>query len=92
METQDALPVPAEPDEGGRSFAEFRDLGLLWLINTTVFHPRGYALAFGYDGDGGTGNVTGWKLMGDGKTAWQFADSMGPDIDVLFEKVKALMP
>jgi hypothetical protein len=32
--------------ESLRTFGEFRDEGLLWLINTSVFHPRGFAIAF----------------------------------------------
>jgi hypothetical protein len=28
-----------------RMFAELSPSGLLWLINVSVFHPRGYALA-----------------------------------------------
>lgn len=39
--------------------------GLLWMINTTVFHPRGFALGVDKDGD--------LWLFGDGAEAWQFA-------------------
>lgn len=54
-----------------RPFREIRDAGLLWLINTTVFHPRGYALALAFDADG---NATGWKLLGDGTEPWVMPD------------------
>lgn len=27
-----------------RPWSDLRDSGLLWLINTTVLHPRGYAM------------------------------------------------
>lgn len=54
-----------------RPFDELRPTGLLWLINTTVFHPRGYALALHFDD---VGACTGWSLLGDGSEAWQFAD------------------
>lgn len=50
-----ALPLP-EP----RPFAELRDTGLLWLINRTVFHPCGLALALHTDH---CGNPTGWNLV-----------------------------
>lgn len=55
--------------------------GLLWLINATVFHPRGFALGQ----DTGTGE---FFLLGDGGEAWQFA----PDgtADEKFEAVEAL--
>lgn len=54
-----------------RTFAEFRDTGLLWLVNATVFHPRGFALAFVFDTDR---NVIGWRLLGNGKEPWFFGD------------------
>lgn len=34
--------------------------GLLWLINRTVFHPRGLALALNFEEDG---EATGWLLL-----------------------------
>jgi hypothetical protein len=61
----------AEP----RSFDELRPTGLLWLINVTVFHPRGYALALHFDDDGPNPKVcTGWSLMGDGSESWSMGD------------------
>lgn len=72
--------------ENGRPFAELRDEGLLWLINTTVFHPRGYALALHFDHDG---NATGWTMIGDGSEPWQMPDS--PEVDALFAKTKDLL-
>jgi hypothetical protein len=55
----------------GRPLGELRSSGLLWLINTVVFHPRGFALALHVDDSGA---VTGWSLQGDGTEAWTFAD------------------
>lgn len=78
-------------DEVARPFSEFRDEGLLWLVNTMVFHPRGYALAFEINDDG---DAIGWSLQGDGKERWAYAatDEMNEALDALFLKVKALMP
>lgn len=56
--------------EKQRDFAELRSTGLLWLINSTVFHPRGFALALHFDDDG---NCTGWSMMGDGSEPWRFS-------------------
>ncbi len=56
-----------------RPFSELSESGLLWLINATVFHPRGYALALQTDGDG---NAIGWSLRGDGRERWRFAGDM----------------
>jgi hypothetical protein len=87
-----------------RPFSEFRDEGLLWLVNRVVFHPRGYALAISFSkNDDGTTNyddATGWSIMGDGSESW----NMGADPtdeqralyraqseDELFARVKALL-
>lgn len=77
-----------------RPFADLRSTGLLWLVNTTVFHPRGYSLGIALDDDG---NATGWTLYGDGTEPWQFRD---PDpmpegqmsIDECFAAARALLP
>lgn len=52
-----------------RPLSELSDTGLLWLINATVFHPRGFALALDMTPDG---EVTGWALLGDGSGPWVF--------------------
>jgi len=85
-----------------RPFNEIRDTGLLWLINRTVFHPRGYALFLHYEdrenplAPGGV--ATGWGLMGDGSEPWKFGDppeealALGAKTeDELFQMVKELL-
>jgi hypothetical protein len=54
-----------------RPFEDLRDSGLLWLINRTVFHPRGYALALTVTD---SGEATGWSLVGDGCEPWQYGE------------------
>lgn len=49
-------------------FEALLDTGIMWLINTTVFHPRGMALALDFDSDG---NPQGWHLYVD-EEAWVF--------------------
>lgn len=74
-----------------RPFEDLRTEGLLWLINATVFHPRGYALAMHHDGDG---HATGWSLMGDGSVPWQFATEGWPEgegIDDAFHAAKVVL-
>lgn len=71
-----------------RPFQELSDSGLLWFINTSLFHPRGYALAIVADDDG---TVTGWTLLGDGGTLWTFANEDG-DLDLHFAAMKKLLP
>lgn len=55
-----------------RPLAELRDSGLLWLINSVVLHPRGFAIGLNFDCDG---RVDGWILIGDGSEPWHFEDS-----------------
>lgn len=67
-----------------------RESGLLWLINKSLMHPRGYALA--YDDD-----TQQFFVMGDGEEAWHFNTvnedpAKGIDEDVMLAKIKALLP
>jgi hypothetical protein len=55
--------VDGNPSDPGRPFAELIDSGLHWLVNASVFHPRGLALAL-HQADDGT--VTGWSVQGRG--------------------------
>lgn len=51
---------------------DFGDAGLLWLINETVFWPRGFCLNLGID------TATGehvWWLEGDGTEPWQVSSA-----------------
>ncbi|MFJ2004770.1 hypothetical protein [Streptomyces chartreusis] len=52
-----------------RPWKELRESGLLWLINRTVFHPRGLALSVAYTDDG---ELLGWMLLGDGSEPIHF--------------------
>lgn len=46
-------PNRREPDEQDLALIEqFRDEGLLWLVNTAILHPRGYALGIEQDENG----------------------------------------
>lgn len=51
-------------------FEEMRTLGILYLINKAVFHPRGFALSFSYDEEG---NLLGWQMLGDGTDSWMMS-------------------
>lgn len=60
-----------------RDWDELRSSGLLWLINKTVFHPRGFAFSLVCR----DGEMVGWRLLGDGREVW----SMGQPEDDEFE-------
>lgn len=76
-------------------FEELRIHGLLWLINTTVLHPRGFALALVYP-DGATQDEIlahqvepiGWTVYGDGTEAWRMSEKL---TDECFPAVEALL-
>jgi hypothetical protein len=74
-----------------RPFAEFRHSGLLWLLNTTALHPRGFALAFHWDDDADptTDEPTGWSIIGDGTEPWTMGDH--PENDACFAAVERLL-
>lgn len=69
------------PDAYG--WEELRDNGLLWLFNTSVLHPRGFALSLVQLG----GNIVGWRLLGDGTEPWTFLD----ECDEQFQAVERLL-
>lgn len=60
-----------------RAIGELRDSGLLWLINRTVFHPHGFALALVAGEDG---SIAGWQLTGDGTEPVWFAAEIEADL------------
>lgn len=62
----------AASSSGGvvRPWEELITTGLLWLINASVLHPRGYALGLVIGPDG----IKGWRLLGDGSKPWRFDD------------------
>lgn len=66
-----------------RPFVELADSGLLWLINASVFHPRGFAFAVHVSS---SGEALGWSLQGDGTEPWYFD---GPPRDEKFAAVEA---
>ncbi len=59
---------------------DFFDDGLLWLINKSLLHPRGYALGV----DVNTKEMT---LLGNGSEPWRFEL---PNEDDLFQRVEQL--
>ena len=65
---------------GPRPWSGLRDSGLLWLINRTALHPRGFALGITEDG---------WTLLGDGSEPWMF---LGADEeDACFARLEAFL-
>lgn len=83
--TTDPIETPDPTD--GRPFEELIETGLLWLINTSVLHPRGYALAIHFDE---SQRATGWSILGDGTTPWTMPNDQ--IINDLFAKIRDLLP
>jgi hypothetical protein len=70
-----------------RSWEDLRSTGLLWLINTTALHPRGFALGLiRRDGE-----IVGWKLLGDGSEPWKFNGVEEGSCDDAFNAVTELL-
>lgn len=42
----------ADEDAQRKALKAFRDEGLLWMVNTAILHPRGFALGIQIDDDG----------------------------------------
>ena len=75
-----------------KPFSELWSSGLLWLINTSVLHPRGYALVIHVDDEG---QATGWSIAGDGSERWAFSEQRWPEgghPDDRFLAIKELLP
>lgn len=67
--------MSADAEFDGRKIlplADLRSTGMLWLINRTVFHPRGFALALELDEV--NDEIVGWSLLGDGTEVWAMTD------------------
>lgn len=84
-------PLPEDFTAGATLPIEYlRETGLLWLINRAVLHPRGFALALHYDGQGRDRRVVGFTLEGDGREPWAM-DRATIDEDALFNAVEAFL-
>lgn len=69
-----------------------RDFGVLWAVNATLLHPRGFAIASELPDMGspaGPYDDAGWKLLGDGSEPWSFADD--PDTHEKFRLFEAFL-
>lgn len=66
-------------------FEALREHEVLWAINRTLFHPRGYALGLSYPSKDVEAinrheiEPDGWTLYGDGTEPWQYGDSVDED-------------
>jgi hypothetical protein len=59
------MSAPSSPSVHGRIDVDLLDDGVLWLINSAVFHPRGYAL--GYEAASGR-----FQMLGVGREPWVY--------------------
>jgi hypothetical protein len=86
-----ATDEPAPPVSGSatgfRPWEDLRSSGLLWLINRVVFHPRGWALSLMRSRS--SGEIRGWRLLGDGREVWRFVD---PEDDLFAAAQATLAP
>lgn len=74
--------MAAEAARRSEVTVDLRDDGLLWLINATVFHPRGFALAMDTE-------TNQFSLLGDGSEPWRYGEDTATD--ALFAKAEAAL-
>lgn len=60
-------------------FEDLRRHGLLWLVNKTCFHPRGYALGLDMNEQG---EAVGWLLFGDGSEPIRYEGQTPEGVDI----------
>lgn len=81
--------MPERPDQRPEPVVVIEDLsehGLLWLINASVFHPRGFAL-------GWSPSARHFEISGDGTERFAFTEDYGSetaDTDDKFHQVEEL--
>lgn len=63
---------------------DIREDGILWMLNRTVFHPRGFALGINED-------RSGLFLTGDGLEPWRYDESMDTIENGLFAAFEAML-
>lgn len=83
-EEHEAMVAPSEI----RPWIDLKSTGLLWLLNASVLHPRGFALGLARDPE--SGEIVGWKLLGDGSEPWVFEGAADGSCDQNFADVEAL--
>jgi len=68
-------------EEELQELQEFRDAGLVWLVNTAILHPRGYALSV---------DVEDGKVVSPNLKLIKFGEYMcfNPDTDILETTIK----
>lgn len=72
----------------GTPFEAMSDMGILWLINKEVFHPRGLALGLCIDR---TEKVTGWTISGDGGEPWSFPEEVDKEYSARAEATLSIL-
>lgn len=71
------------PRKSPRTPVDLRRDGVLFMINTVLFHPRGFALVLEADGS--------FSLAGDGQERWTFSEAESADNDRLWRAFQHLL-
>jgi hypothetical protein len=84
------LPDSLQLDEEQRTtLKKFWEDGLIWLVNTAVLHPRGYALAIHVDTENPEALPLGLSIVGDGSEPWVFETDKQGELLVRYETAEA---
>lgn len=73
-------------DEQRELMKRFHEEGLIWLVNTALLHPRGWALTIHLDNNG---EPVGLSIQGDGLEPWAFAPGEQADILQRYEEAES---
>lgn len=84
----------SDQDRPIQRWENLRHTGMLWAINATLLHPRGFAMGAEVEDspelvDYALSDDLGWKLLGDGSEPWSFADT--PETHEQMRKFEAFL-
>lgn len=86
--------TPDDVQQTVRPLSEWPDKGLLWLINSTVFWPRGFSLGLSIPKDDSIEPyLAGYEIMGDGSKTWSVSSkevetARSAAVEALFEQLR----
>lgn len=80
----ETVSFPSDAPGPNEALDQFMNDGLLWMVNTSVLHPRGYAL--GVIRDKETKEPQEIVLLGDGSEPWYFLPGEYDEIIQRYER------
>ncbi len=57
-----------------KNLTDFRNAGLVWAINKSLFHPYGFSMEVKFNDK--TGEIVGWDITGDGSKPFFYSQEI----------------